>query len=63
MWHHRKESNLHCRFRRPEYTPLYDGGIIGAPRWIRTIVSALPWQRVTITHYGSKWQGVLESNQ
>ena len=27
--------------------------LIGAPRWIRTIVSALPWQRVTITHYGS----------
>ena len=27
--------------------------LTGAPRWIRTIVSALPWQCVTIAHYGS----------
>jgi hypothetical protein len=33
--------------------PLHYAPMIGAPRWIRTIVSALPWQRVTIAHYGS----------
>ena len=31
---------------------------LGAPRWIRTIVSALPWQRVTIAHYGSLAEGI-----
>ena len=36
VWHHWKESNLHCRFRRPEYTPLYDSGIFGAASRDRT---------------------------